>query len=524
MKPLSFSKTQIEKTKLVLITSFIAGILTHGEMIFNKISMHDDISLFISSAGLEQGRWVGRLYDIVLRKLFGEKFSVPVFSGLLSILFIAKCTYLLVDLFKIKEKQYVILLTIIMVVAPSVTHTFMYMQIAPVNFLAVFMVVLACWLTVNYRWGWVISVFLIAISCGIYQGYISFYFAILLLFGIRTALIDLHEFKRLILSGVGVSGAGIIVYMMGLKYYEAVKGVKATYMGMEHVAELNLAGRLSSIGKCYADYLEILNNKNLDLQTTNLMTVIYRMVFIFLIVCFVSYIWKYRKENAISLLLAIACFVILPIGTNAIYILGTSETQVTMVGLYPMVVSLIAIPVILNWSELDEVTACSKSMKDVLKPQRILRYGACIALSLLCLNYVYMSNATYMRLSFLQEKLIAYQTTMVTQIKSVEGYRDEYPVIWVGEGKLKDLSTAENPRWDSVNMGYARDSFEQMLSNYAWKTFMKEHVGYNPESVLPDEALGVVQTEIDDMPCYPDEGSIAVINEYVVIKLGEDEE
>lgn len=528
MSKLSFSLKQIETARLIALTAFIMGIITHGEMIFYKISMHDDILLYISSVGIPQGRWAGMEYDILVRKLFGEKYSTPVFGGLISILFIAICAWLLVDMLDIKRKINIILITSLMVIFPAVANTFMYMICAPLFFCALFFCAFSAWLTTKFKFGWIYSIPLIAISLGMYQAYLSYFFAVLLLLGTKKALESLNEFRKLAISGLLASGGGVAVYCVVLKLYEAKYNLDAAYMGMDHMMEPNILGRVVSIKKCYADYVQILRNNYPALQTTLFMCWMYRILVVCMVVNLVLYICK-KRQNSLSLVLSFLSFAFIPIGTNAIHILGTEETHVGFWTMYPMVIALITIPTILDWKNGEDDVSIDSEAFHKRMPEKILLFATYAAAFLICLNYVYMTNATYLRLSFMQEKLISYQTTLVTRIKSSEGYKDEYPVIWVGENDIgenyiKDVSTRESAAWENIKLGYAGVDWSQLINNYAWKSFMNEHVGYNPETASVDGIPSEMKDEIAGMPCYPDDGSIKVMDEYVVVKLGDSDE
>lgn len=71
---------------------------------------------------------------------------------------------------------------------------------------------------------------------------------------------------------------------------------------------------------------------------------------------------------------------------------------------------------------------------------RIGKYILTMVLSVLMMIYVYYDNAAYLKMNFVQEQAIVYFTTLFTQIKSVDGYKDEYPVVLLGNGEIEDMS------------------------------------------------------------------------------------
>ena len=69
------------------VAALIAGIVAHGYVIFNRISYHDNTACLFNLGGTyESGRWMlGFVYD--LQMMTTKLFSVPVFNGILSLIF-----------------------------------------------------------------------------------------------------------------------------------------------------------------------------------------------------------------------------------------------------------------------------------------------------------------------------------------------------------------------------------------------------------------------------------------------------
>ena len=145
-----------------------------------------------------------------------------------------------------------------------------------------------------------------------------------------------------------------------------------------------------------------------------------------------------------------------------------------------------------------------------------------IGILLLCMItifYVKFDNMCYMKAEIVQTQTIQYFSTMVTRIKSVEGYSDELPVAFINKKNIDDLSITENPEFEVINiMPYHKES-DDLINNYSWIPYMENWLNYSPE--ILDEEIVNGWEEIEIMPAYPDDGSIAVIHGIVVIKLGE---
>ena len=71
---------------------------------------------------------------------------------------------------------------------------------------------------------------------------------------------------------------------------------------------------------------------------------------------------------------------------------------------------------------------------------------AALGLALSCAMYIRYDNQCYLKTAFQQQEAISWNTTLVTRIKSVKGYRDELPVAYRLERKLRLFARGEPQR------------------------------------------------------------------------------
>ena len=115
---------------------------------------------------------------------------------------------------------------------------------------------------------------------------------------------------------------------------------------------------------------------------------------------------------------------------------------------------------------------------------------------------------------------------MMSEIKGTDGYRDELPVAVVGENYLEDLSTVEMEMGAGIKYTNYAYTQQNLLNNISWRQFMKFHCGYEPEYLDADSVNQLVsdnEAKIKEMSCYPDKGSIQVIDDIVTVKFAETE-
>ena len=117
----------IVKYKAIFLSAGMWGLFTHGMALFNKYSYHDDAVLFSIGAPYSSGRWMLGILDEWIKKSTGSfHYSMPLFNGVLTIVFIALACMLISDLFEIESRVLQAALTGIMVTFPVVTGLFGY--------------------------------------------------------------------------------------------------------------------------------------------------------------------------------------------------------------------------------------------------------------------------------------------------------------------------------------------------------------------------------------------------------------
>ena len=127
-------------------------------------------------------------------------------------------------------------------------------------------------------------------------------------------------------------------------------------------------------------------------------------------------------------------------------------------------------------------------------------------------SYCHFANAQYLSIELSYKQAESYCTTLITQIKSVEGYSDELPVAFVGHN-IKDKTLYENNVMDAVFLSGREVT---LVEAYSREYLLRYYCGFDPEYVSADR---VDENKIDAMPLYPDAGAIQVIDGVVVVRL-----
>lgn len=497
--------------RLIFITALLSGIIAHGYMFTTKIIYADEIYYsFGLGSTFPSNRWgLGIVYHFGSK--FFDFFSNPLFNGLISVTFIAFSCMLLYRLLDLHTKISAIILSMTMVVFPVIASIFICMFTAPMYQISLFLSVLAIYILKENRsfTRILLSSIAISISLGIYQAYItvSLCTAILLLI---VKLMNSDLIKKSIYHGMCILAAGIlglIEYFIINKIFLIIVDTTAIdYKGMDTMGQLDLGKMPSLVIETYKNYFV-----DYTWNGINAFIIIPILLFIIAVVTVILFFTNIdipcRNKVCISFL-----FLLFPLCANSIYLMSTDEGyNVTNLMQYSLMMSL-CIPVII----LDKLWFRQK------KSAVIQTLTLILTTFLLCVNFVYsyIDNSCYLKATYLQKQADTYYTTLISTIKQTPGYKDEYPVAFIGDFNIDDRSITVNTDMAGIEItGYHSQTISYMLE-YRPIEYMKINCGYSPQLAENTNELENLDA-VKNMTSYPDYGSVKIINDTVVVKVGQ---
>lgn len=138
-------------------------------------------------------------------------------------------------------------------------------------------------------------------------------------------------------------------------------------------------------------------------------------------------------------------------------------------------------------------------------------------MALMLLMNVYFANVCYLKAEILQQQTISEMTVLITRIKSIEHYKDDMPVSIILTDESDSTRTDNSVFDDIVIKPFGLRLNDPFSSDRNLKNCLSIWCGFSPEFVDAEsfENMKVVE----EMPAYPDDGSIRIINNTVVVKL-----
>lgn len=508
----SNSKNVLRTSRVAFLGSLVFGLIAQGMGLFNKFSWHDDIySLFLIGETITSGRWMLHVLGELEIFIFGDgHFSLPLMNGLFSLLCISVSAGLIVYAFKIRSPIFSVLLGCLMAAFPVVTALLGFMFAIPYYMLALLMTVAGGVLICgkNPWWKKALGMLLGGCAVGIYQAFLPLLLTLVLLSGLgelaeeKTKCTD--YLKQLLVHSICVAGV-MGVYSAGSHFFLNLYGLKMSpYMGLNEVGTVPLAVYFSRAAGAYQEFFQPTRNVSWDMYPQHIYYLYFFTMALNLIlsIALICRTWKQSRGKA---LVMGTLLVLYPLGCNFIFVMSEEVHSL-------MVYGQVAHFMLLTWLS-DHASFRKQAIR------RAVSGTAAVSLAVMSLMYARYDNQCYLKAVFQQQEAIAWNTELIARIKSLPGYRADLPVAWIHQDEIKDATIYNIDELNMLSLGGYNEETESYLSNWAWDKFMQRWCGFGPVTVDSDTLEHL--PEVQAMPCYPDDGSVQIINGVIAVKLGE---
>lgn len=493
-----------------LAGALVFGILAQGMGLFNKFSWHDDIfSLFMTGTAVQLGRWMLHVLGELEKWFYGNGyFSLPLVNGMLSLLCVGLSAGLLAVHFRIRSRILSALTGGIMAVFPALTSLFGFMYTVHYYMFALLMMTGGAILICSEKPGWKIAAGILLCGCavGVYQALLPFLLAMLLMDLVMT-LTQREEktgfyFRRILL--LGVSAAAVMgVYFAGNALFLRFTNLRMDdYLGLNEMGGAPLAQYLAGAGRAYREFFFPSHFVLWDMYPQSVFNQ-YRLMLALDAALGAVWIVRSWKKGPVRALLLAAALALVPLACNFMFVLS-GEVHSLMV--YGQVMQMVLLACLAEWTEFPRAAF-----------RRPAAAAAAAVLAVSGVMYVRYDNQCYMKTAFQQQEAISWNTTLVTRIESAPGFRDELPVAFVNRKNMQDRNLYNLEELDFLSLGTYDANIREYLNDWAWDSFLARWCGFEPKTVKPEKVED--WPEVREMPCYPDDGSIRVVRDVVVVKF-----
>ena len=492
--------------KIAWISTFVIGLLTHLYVMTNTLPNHDGlVNIYHSQMKFSSGRFfLGPFSGI------SSYFDLPWINGLLSIIYLALMTVLLVEIFQFKKTVTIILTSAVIVTFPTVGATFSYMFTADGYMMGNLLATLAVYITKKWRYGFIPASLIFYMSVGIYQANLPLFLVIATILFIQWIL-TLSESPlnliRKIIPFVLTSGIGMALYAITFKLYQNVfNGAISDYQGLTEIGSTSepLLAKLLKIKDSAIDfYFQGLFGST----PVNLWEVLNVLFFLIVFAGFVITLFaKWKTLGVIKVLLLAIALLCLPF---FVYILYFVSPDVSYHMLMVMALSVIyLLPLILY----EQFTRVGLSVK-------IISWATVILLSLMTFNFALVDNITYFNMNSKYEKSSALSLRIVDRIEQTDGFENASRITVIGRPKMfSHLGSVIVPSSIPTMTGALG---EHILSQpYDFEFMIQNQFGLTFKRLTPEEHRTLLETEsVQEMGNWPASDAVVIQGDTVIIKF-----
>ena len=504
---------QIEnRDRLAIKSGIIFLLLAHLYRWTNAMFNHDSLMVYQIDWGWQIS--LGRIWVPLYAYLRGRIVS-PVLCAACGSIFLLAAMIIIVRLLDLHRHSSVILLCGLL--ATHETLAFLnasFLFVYDPDMLALLFCVLAAYFTQaeKIRFHWLASIICMAAGLGLYQSYIE----------VTLVLIQILILKRLIegektgslwaygLRCIGAVIAGALLYLLCLAVTVNITESQLSndYNSLLQMKSLVSTDLISLLWKTWMQAFSYLLSPE----------AIHRTISAFLNACLglaaagllVSHALK-EKWGRAQYLLALFLMIVLPLSMNVSYLLSGGLKHGLMT--YSYVLYFVMIIMIMDHTG----SVSGGTVKKV-------KTGMSLTLSVLIFNHISFSNALYVKKGLEYDATLSLMTRLVTQMESTEGYEvGKTPVVILGVMGESPLYR-ERPGFRFVNDTWAGDAHHFGISYYETYTSEFTYILGYPINLLPEENTKKYMSmdEVIQMPVFPYEGSVKIVEDTLVIKLSED--
>lgn len=502
--------------KQSFLYTYLLGLAAHAYCFLNLTISHDSLRAFYIA-----GKWpkasMGRIFYAAYIALTRGKIVLPWLIGILALFWISIVVYLILRMFQVEKRVFVLLVAGICVTNPSVYATAAtYIHDLDANSFALLLAVSAA-----YLWDKAmrasdkkkrflllgIGALNLSFALGIYQSFISVTITLIILVSVQNLFNEKKSSEVLVqgLLGIGMLAVTAGLYLMEVKAFTHFTGISIldndSYNGLGNMSQVLSGDIFGKIFDTYESFVNAFKNLILTSEPVNLLLVVQGI----LILCVaVIALLGLKKLGWKSRGLLVILGILLPFGMNISSFLSNGMYHVLM---QYAVWFVYLLALLFVWWISKE-----KNIPDAAKKGLGIVVLVCISLTIV--ENVQTSNTIYVKKNLESQSTLSYMTRVADRMEEEEEYiPGETPVVLIGEYAVGNSMTGFEKYEVITGVEY-----KSPITFYdTYKDYFRYVLG-RPIS-LEDAAGFEADERVVEMPTFPKEGSIAMIDGTLVVKL-----
>lgn len=498
--------------RICFFSTICFGLLAHFYKIVNWLPNWDSLlNQYTDQNKLELGRCF-----LSVACSFSSYYDLPWINGLFSLVYIALAAVCVSELFQMKKTIPLILIGGLMVTFPTVTSTMAYNYTADGYFLALLCMCIAVLLIARYRKGVIPAVFLIAFGMGIYQAYLTFAIVLILLYMMDQLLfakINVRQFLHMILR-FGICGLlGVLGYVLSMKGFLLLSDTSLSkYQSIDRAFAMQDTQVFYAFLKSGYRFLLYFFDFS---QGINRFLLLNMFLWLLLAVFFFLSLYIERRRMKLwHLAFLLLCIAMLPFASYALYF---ASPNLDYHNLMVMCMCLFYLLPVLFYERLSTLTGTVAFVKQ----------WTIIGFSVLTIfHFTVLANISYQKMQLAYEKsygIIVRLADRVEQMPDADAC-NKIAVFGCLPGS-ESFSVYFPPDMTGITDSYIIRKQDTMMHENVTQAMLHDYCGIFYEDTTQKEIEEIQKNmKFRQMQCWPGKNSVAVIEDTLVIKFGDEQQ
>ncbi len=504
--------------KAAFLACFAAGYAAHLFAFTNIIPNSDGLSRVVDPQQMTiSGRWF-----LHYATMWNGYVQSPAVIGFFSVLFIALAAVLAVSLLKIRDPLFAGFAGVLMIVFPPTAHTYLYMFTASAYFFGILLAVAGVWVTERFRYGFLPGALLLACSVGTYQAYLAVAAVLSAVCVLLFALEEGRDAKDVLLRAarhLAFGVLGLVLYFLILRLFLWAKDLTLIdYRGISSMGSRMLPGELLShaVPACKNFFRFFLRPGGYASYTTVFSAAVNVAFFLFAAAAFAILAarngLRKRPGPAVTACLMIAS---VPLLTNLCEFMGDTKDILRYSFVFVYIAALALASRAAGAPGPDAGERAERAKRAAERIRVFGKAGIALCCALICIFFFYVDNLAYTASATAHRATESFATRLVERVESAPGYEQGMEVVIIGpfpdkvyHGGIEAFRLTEAPRDSVLPLNKHVYYYLNDWLNVPW-----------PE---PDEDVMMAVSDSEAfkaMPLYPSDGSVAVSDGRVIVKL-----
>ena len=498
--------------KVCFFAVLIVGMFAHFYKITNWLPNWDSLVFRYDSQNmLPLGRWFLPVVCSVT-----SFYDLPYLNGLIAIIMHAIGSVLICKMFGVKKDITAFLIGAVIVSFPSVTSVLMYNYVADGYSIAFLFCCIAGCLITQKKPKYILSVCLITLSVAIYQAYITVIIVLLIAHLSHELIFEKRDVKYLLKKAACYFATGLfamILYTVILNLLLKITGTQLLeYQGINSsnaMTNINIPGTLYTVKHSISGFFFDFEN-GLSLFTT-------LNVIIFAITICIYCVSAY-KNKVLRSPVKIAIIAILVVGV----VFGSTVLALINPGVDYHNLMLMGYIVFYIFF----IVLYEKGLPKSSKGENLQKWTVFVISLLIILNQIVIANVSYHKAQIAYEKSYGTLIRIADRIEQTENAENCNEIVVIGalDGS-KEYSVDLPPDMTGITNGFIIRADDEIVGQSVFCSALNDYCHKHYSFLSGNRKQYFVSNPVvKDMDIWPGKGSVAVVDNVLVIKLGAESE